>query len=66
MKIGKRTAQLIREAAVLGYVHGYRNALYSLEDGIPKDSEIIGGVLYAASRNKDLYPTLGKVEQENP
>lgn len=62
MKLGKRTAKLVREAAVMGYVHGFRHGAYAPEDPFPKDSAIVFVVLDAAKRNKNLYPTLGLVE----
>lgn len=63
VKIGKRTAKLLREAIVLGYVEGaWREGGHKAT--IPADSDIVAGVLDSAKRNRDLYPTLSRVESE--
>ena len=64
MKVSKRTEQLIREAAVLGFVQGSRLAGQRVE--IPKDSEVVRRVLRAAESFSDLYPTLSKVDPQTP
>jgi hypothetical protein len=61
--LGKRTAQLLRDAIVLAHVEGWWWGRGALTEGerYPKDSEVIASVLYAASRMKDQYPTLGRL-----
>jgi hypothetical protein len=63
--IGKRTAQLLRDAIVLAHVEGvwWGRAVPrgSQEDQYPKDSEVIAKVLEAARRNKDHYGALGRL-----
>ena len=70
MKIGKRTAKLIREAAVMGFVQG---SMWGEVQGYkpraersphPKDSEVLDRVMRGARKFPDLYPTLSKVEYE--
>ena len=67
MKLGKRTAKLVREAIVLAHVEGAffgaHKPLVSEED-YPKDSDVVARVLRAAKSNADLYPTLSKVESD--
>lgn len=65
MKLGKRTAKLVREAIVLGHVEGARWAGYhGGGDGYPRDSEVVAKVLWASQSFSDVYPTLSKVETE--
>ena len=71
MKLGKRTAQLVREAAVLGFAEGARWAGYhhtSAEDraNYPRDSVVLADALRSARSFSDLYPTLARVEREAP
>jgi hypothetical protein len=56
-RLGSRTARLVREAAVRGFVQGMRNG-----GEIPPDSVIVANVLRSARSNPDLYPTLSAVE----
>lgn len=60
MKIGKRTARLVREAAVLGFVNGAHSV--TPEANIPKDSAIVANVIRAARSIPDLYPLLSRAE----
>lgn len=67
MKLGKRTARLVREAAVLGFVHGSRwgqanPRVLSAKEQFPRDSEIVADVLWASKSFRDLYPTLCRAE----
>jgi hypothetical protein len=66
VKIGKRTAKLLREAMVLAYVEGSRWGQChpnSFEDSeFPTDSQIVQQVLTAAVLFGDLYPTLSKTD----
>lgn len=66
MKIGTRTARLVREAAIAGYVNGSRFAQYrsptEVDADFPQDSLIVAGVLKTARAHGDLYRTLAKVE----
>lgn len=61
MKLGKRTARLVREAAVLGYVNGAW-AMGGQPATIPPDSAIVAGVIRAARAHSDLHPTLARAE----
>ena len=70
MKLGKRTAQLVREAAVMAFVQGSlwgksegRNEVmgFAIEPH-PRDSVVLRNVLRAARSNSDLYPLLSKAE----
>lgn len=63
MKVGKRTAKLLREAMVLAYVEGSRWGQYHDgrdDTGFPTDSQIVQTVLAASVPLRDLYPTLSK------
>lgn len=63
MKVGKRTAKLLREAMVLAFVEGARWGEYHGKDEeFPKDSSIVARVLEASVSMSDLYPTLSKTE----
>ncbi len=54
--LSKREQRLVREAAVMGYVNGFRASPYRKD--IPPDSTIVTEVLSAADAFSDLYPTL--------
>jgi hypothetical protein len=58
MKLGKRTARLVREAAIAGFVAGNRYGSHAL---LPADSAIWLAALWVASDFPDLYPTLSVV-----
>lgn len=66
MRLGKRTARLVRQAMVMGFVHGVQHGANrswrEAEDEFPGDSVIVANALRAARKNSDLYPTLAKVE----
>lgn len=66
MRLGKRTAKLVREAAVLGFANGAYWAAdrtwSEVEANYPKDTAVVVDVVRAARNNADLYPTLSKVE----
>jgi hypothetical protein len=65
VKIGKRTANLLREAMVLAYVEGSRwGQCYGTSDeyDFPTDSQIVQQVLEASVSFRDLYPTLSRTE----
>jgi hypothetical protein len=68
MKLGKRTAKLVREAAVAGFVQGTRWAGWSPARGepdpFPMDPEIWVMARRCAEKFPDLYPVLAKVEDE--
>lgn len=64
MKIGKRTAKLLREAIVLAHVEGSRwSQCHGRDDEYPTDAEIVAQVLAASVTFADLYPTLSKTEE---
>lgn len=64
MRIGKRTARLVREAIVLGHVEGAwfgRAVPYGdQEEGYPADSVVFFNALRSARSNRDKFPTLAK------
>lgn len=63
MKVGKRTAKLLREAMVLAFVEGSRWGEYrGNDDEFPTDSSIVARVLSASVSMSDLYPMLSKTE----
>jgi hypothetical protein len=66
VKIGKRTAKLLREAIVLAHVEGAFWAGYTPTEDNPylKDSVVVANVLRSARSNRDTFPTLGRVETE--
>ncbi len=65
MKLGKRTAKLVREAAVAGFVMGTRWTGYHGDDSsFPDDTDILVRALRCAEKFPDLYPTLSKVESD--
>ncbi len=67
MRLGKRTAKLVREAAVAGFVQGTRWAGWvpprGEPDPFPFDPEILTLAFRCAAKFPDLYPTLSKVEE---
>lgn len=70
MRLGKRTARLVREAIILAHVEGmrYGRAVSHEEqqaEGYPRDSTVITTVLQAAKSFRDIYPMLSKVERED-
>lgn len=67
MKIGPRTARLLREAIVLAHVHGSpwgqaNPRQLGGNDDYPKDSDVVRQVLISATRNADKFPTLAKLD----
>jgi hypothetical protein len=59
--------QLVREAAVMGYVLGHmsgevqgRKGLPPMSGAIPKDGAIVAKVLLCCRSQSDLYPILGE------
>ncbi len=63
MKLGKRTAKLLREAIVLAYVEGHHHGQYAERDEeFPKDSEIVRTVLISATRLEGQFPTLSRLD----
>lgn len=71
MRLGKRTARLVREASVMAFVQGSmwgrvqgRKGPDDEESTFPRDSEILDRTMRGARSNADLYPTLSKVEYE--
>lgn len=64
MKISKRTARLVREAAVLGFVNGVWSAKGTAprSTDIPPDSAVVAEVIRAARSFADLYPLLAHAE----
>lgn len=61
MRVGKRTARLIREAAVLGFVNGAWSAT-GPGARIPPATAVFAEVVRSARDMPDLYPTLSRVE----
>jgi hypothetical protein len=67
MKLGRRTAKLVQEAAVLGFVegvvHAHGRTWEEARRDFPPDLEVLARVLRAAHSHADLYPTLSRVEE---
>lgn len=64
MKLGKRTAKLLREAIVLAHVEGAQwGQVHGRDATYPKDSDVVRRVLTAAVSFSDLYPTLAKLDE---
>lgn len=57
-RLTERERALVREAAVMGFVHG-RNSALGWEDDHPKDSAVLFGVVSACRAMSDIYPLLG-------
>jgi len=71
VRLGKRTARLVREAAVLGFVEGawWRGGHTTAADAradYPKDADVLAWVMRSARSNRDLYPLLSNVDDDNP
>ena len=66
MRLGKRTARLVRQAAVAGFVNGTRFAQgrppREVDAEFPRDSFVVAGVLRTARAHSDNFPTLATVE----
>lgn len=62
MRLGKRTARLVREAAVLGYVNGVWSTGAGFKADIPPDTAVFAEVLRAARTLPELYPSLSRAE----
>lgn len=54
----KKQRQLVKEAAVMGYVQGVQAERARVES-IPPDSEIVHRVVAACQSFSDLYPRIG-------
>lgn len=65
MKLGTRTAKLVREAAVAGFVQGSLAAGPYRGEDFPLDSDIWLAALRTARSFPDLYPTLKAVAFES-
>lgn len=67
MKLGKRTAKLVREAAIAGFVAGNRYGPDPTEppDGFPNDTQIWIYTLRVARKCEDVYPSLARVAWES-
>lgn len=67
MRLGKRTAKLVREAAIAGFVAGncYGPPRTADEVEYPSDPEIWVFTLRVARKFPDIYPTLKTVVQES-
>lgn len=77
MKLGKRTAKLVREALVLGHVQGAMWAR-DADDGrawcearfgqrttlYPKDSYVVDYCMLHVKMLHEYYPTLSKVDRD--
>lgn len=66
MRVGRRTARLVHEAAILGFVQGVRwgQANPHVHEGrdLPKGGHIVADLLRDVQMFRDLYPTLSRVE----
>lgn len=67
MRLGKRTAKIVREAAIAGFVAGnrYGPSLVADEVEYPTDPEIWVFTLRTARSFPDLYPILKNVARES-
>jgi hypothetical protein len=63
--LSPRERQLVREAAVMGYVQGVRAAGVGDVD-IPRDAFILHLVVDACFSFDDLYPTIGELGEDTP
>lgn len=64
MRIGPRTAKLLREAIVLAHVEGMRyGRATKSDDPYPRDADIVELVLAASVGFRDLYPTLSRLDE---
>lgn len=59
--LSPREQSLIREAAVMGFVHGTMAAGGIPREHFPKDSEITQRVVEGCRSMSDLYPTIGEM-----
>jgi len=61
--LSERERNLVREAAVMGYVQGVQ-ATHAREIAIPKDEVILWRVVAGCQTFDDLYPTIGALADE--
>lgn len=60
-KLTDRELKLVREAAVMGFVHGNM-----AEHGkIPSDRIVVAEVIYGCIQHSDLYPIIGGHDEDN-
>jgi hypothetical protein len=57
-RLTEREQRLVREAAVMGFVHGRMSGLRS-EDPHPKDADVLHNVVLGCVRHSDRYPLIG-------
>lgn len=57
--LSPRNRKLVREAAIMGYVLGTRNA----DGALPGDDAIVTCVLIEAMKNGDLYPAINRLSK---
>ncbi|MGR6922607.1 hypothetical protein ACU635_50850 [[Actinomadura] parvosata] len=62
--LSDRERALVREAAVMGYVHGTLRGPRT-EIDFPKDSAIVWQVIDACRAHPDLYPTISALTNAN-
>lgn len=67
MKLGKRTAKLVREAAIAGFVAGnyFGPPPLTRTEEFPLDAEIWVLTLRTARKFPDIYPILKNVARES-
>lgn len=61
-RLSHRERALVREAAVMGYVHGATFGPH--RDKIPPDSAILAEVVEACIAHSDLYPSISGVPRD--
>ncbi|GAA2108021.1 hypothetical protein [Streptomyces synnematoformans] len=62
-RLTDRERALMREAAVMAYVHGRQ---HPRDEKHPEDSHVLAGVIEACLAMPDLYPTIHAVSNEHP
>jgi hypothetical protein len=64
VKVGKRTAKLLREAIVLAFAEGSQwGRATTANDPHLRDSAVVKQVLAASTSFRDLYPTLSSLDE---
>lgn len=62
-RLTDRERALMREAAVMAYVHGRQ---HPRDEKHPKDSHVLAGVINACLAMPDLYPAVNAVSNDTP
>jgi hypothetical protein len=70
-RLTERERALVREAAIMGWVHGAMTAapnMAAVKAAIPPDSRIVATVVLECASHSDRYPVLGddQPDEEDP